>query len=244
MLTAPGLFALAHGARCEGPHRCLFCGGPCGEQHPSGDYLRDSFTGRDSLPCPGSLWVCAGCVLCFREAADIPLCDGTTRHVKKCAMRAWSWVITGERVAAASKAHLDYLRGVCLNPPDPPFAIALSDSGQKQLLYRGVVCHSREAVTVTLETERVHYRPTELSDRIQLCSRLVAPTGKPALLEAPDARFGMAVLDYWPTDGETYLEEWGRVRETPLSRLAQWLCPNRERCRELYPTPAAPGVGV
>ena len=229
--------ALAHGLCCAGPYHCLFCAAPCGVQHPATDYLRDSFTGRDSLSCPGSPWVCVGCVLCLRESCDVPLCDGTVRPVAKAAMRAWSWVVAPAKATAASKAHLDWLRSVCLDQPQPPFAICLSDSGQKHLLYRGVVCHDRENFVVTLEGLRVAYRPEDLSALLNNAGRLCAATGKPALSEPPDARLGMAYLERYP-DGENDLETWCQEWQSPLGRLAGWLCPARERCRELYPAAA------
>lgn len=174
-VSVPHLFALASGLDCSGPERCLFCAAPCGRDHPSGDYLRDSFTGRDSLPCPGSEWVCPGCVLCLREDCTVAFLDGTSRRVPKGAMRCWSWLVTRTKALAGSKAHLDQWRDVCLSPPEPPFALVLSDSGQKHLLYRGRVCHSREHVTVTLEGEPISYEPEALAQRLGLRGRLSLP---------------------------------------------------------------------
>lgn len=146
-------------------------------------------------------------------------------------MRAFSWVITERQAIAASKAHLDCLRGVCLDPPEPPYAIVLSDAGKKHLLYRGVVNRSRDNVSATLEGERIDYTPGVLRERLEFCIHLASASGKPALAEPITLPFAFAVLERYPAHGEDMLELWESIREHPLSRLSQWLCPNRDDCR-------------
>jgi len=154
-------------------------------------------------------------------------------------VRCFSWVITAQQAQAATKADLAYLRNVCLNPPPPPCAIVLSDSGQKHLLYRGVVNHARDPLTVTLETERITYWIAKLRTRLSLCGHLIAATGKPALSEPPDARLGMAVIGRY-RDGEAFINQWQYVWQEPLSRLASWLSPPKEVCERDYPSDIAP----
>lgn len=233
-MTVPQLFAAAHGIECVGDNRCFFCGAPCAAQHPTAHFVKDSFTGRTEVRSPGSSWICNGCVLCLRESATCPMLDGTERVVTKCAMRTWSWLVTKGKVCAGSKANLECWRELCVKPPLPPFAIVLSDSGQKHLLYRGVVNHSQESIVVTLETEKIAYRPSDLASRLALCEYLIAATGKPAIAEPPTIRLGMAVLTRFRSRGEALLENWLRVQAEPLSRLAVWLSPNHERCAELH----------
>ena len=237
--SVPHLFALAHGTICTGPHRCFYCGAPCAEEYPAAEYVKDSFTGRNSVPCPGSPWVCAGCVLCLREKADLTTHDGKARTGQK--VRGYSWVITGERATACTKADLQHLRYVCLNGPDTvgPWAVVLSDSGQKHLLYRGVVNQTVEYPrTVTLEGEPITYHRDDLLARLQLCGQMVAATGKPALAEEPTSRFGIAIMERYPGSGERLLLEWERVREQPLSRLAAWLSAPKVDCEKEYPADA------
>jgi hypothetical protein len=184
-------------------------------------------------------------VLCLRESAEITLIDGEIRRGQK--VRGYSWVVTANSALAATKAHLEQLRALCLDPPEPPFAIVLTDSGQTHQLYRGTVNHSREVVTVTLEAEpvtyragqRVFYRPDELAPRLDLCGRLIAATGKPALREPITQRFALAVMERY-CDGEALLNLWTRVREQPLSRLAAWISPAKETCLNVYPSDFAP----
>jgi len=231
---------MAHGARCGGPNRCFYCGAACGVARPAAEYVRDSFTGRDSVVAPGSPWVCEGCVLCLRDAADVTLVTGETRHMDRIAVRAWSWLVTPDAALAASKAHLDALRASCLNGLSPaPWAVVLSDSGQKHLLYRGRVNFGPPPWVVTLEGEPITYRPESLAARLALCGKLVAATGKPALAEPVSWRFAAAVIGRYD-DGEALISEWSQAREEPLSRLAAWLSPNKETCDGTYfPTASA-----
>ncbi|MGE4195965.1 MAG: hypothetical protein AB7G11_02420 [Phycisphaerales bacterium] len=235
----PELYARVHGVACLGSQRCYYCGAACGsgDDGPVSTFVKDSFTGRSEVVSPGSDRVCAGCLLCLRETASVPLIDGTVRQLAKCAMRSWSWLITAERAVAASKAHLRELRSACLDgiAADGPWAIVLSDSGQKHLLYRGVVNHGvNPPWTVTLEGERIGYHPDALRSRISLCGRLIAATGKPALREPVGVNFAIDVIERY-RDGESLIEEWSRVRREPLSRLAAWLSAKKENAQHEHP---------
>lgn len=231
--SVPELLADAHGLKCEGPCRCFYCGTACdAEKHPTSAYVKNSFTAINTVSCPGSPAVCEGCVLSLKQDATITLIDGETRDGQH--MQGYSWLIFDNIAHAATKAHLDRIRALCLNPPQPPFAVVLSDSGQTHQLYRGVVNHGRETVVVTLEGLKVACRPDELRDRLALCGKLVAATGKPAMAEPVSTRFAVAVAEYF-RDGVSLVEEWERVREQPLSRLSAWLCPNKETSQHEYP---------
>lgn len=239
IVSVPHLFATASNLECVGSHRCFYCLALCDEHFPASEYVKDSFTGRNEVPAPGSRFICQGCVLCLREDAHIPMLNGTTRHVTKCAMRAWSWLVTSTAVKAGSKADLKQWRALCLEPPEPPYAIVLSDSGQKHLLYRGVVCWSRESVVVTLEGERVEYSPAELRQRMDLVGRVCASSGKPALTEPPTVGLSISILSRY-RDGEAIIDQWGSVWNSPLSRLAAWLCPNSEESKLEWPSDLEP----
>lgn len=232
--SLPSLLAVASGRPCSGPHRCVFCAAPASEPYT----LPDSFTTRDTLRCPGSGYICSGCVLALEEVGTATYHDGERYEWTKAYRRMCSHVITADprRVVMATKAHGDYLRGVCLSPPDPPFAVSLAVSGQKHVLYRGVVCWSRSDAAVTLEGERVDYRPDELADRLALCGRLCAATGKPALDETPGVSLWIRVCErYGAAAGESMCEEWDRVRQEPISRLASFLTPRKDVCDHEYP---------
>lgn len=233
MRTVPDLLALAFNRHAPGDCRCFYCGAACTAEHTAERWVSKSFTTRDNV-CGGE-HVCAGCVIALDEHATIVFPDGSERENQK--RRGYSWVITAEHAIGATKSHIAWLRKQCLSPPTPPFAIVISDSGQKHLLYRGVVCRSASRVALTLEGERIDYSPPELTSRIDLCKRIVAATGKPALAEPLSFNAALRVASHHGRTEDITL--WSHVREQPLSRLAAWLCPNKEDCLVEFPAPAA-----
>ncbi len=242
MITVPSLLA---GVVPSGPHRCYYCGAACGEDHPASEYVKSSFTGRSGVAAPGSPWVCGGCVACLRESAEITLLGGECRAGKM--MRGYSWVVSPDGAFAATKAHIAELRALCLDPPQAPFALVLSDSGQTHQLYRGVVNHARDPITVTLEAERITFRPEQLKRLLVTTTKIAAASGKPSLAEPIDANLAIKVIGRY-ADGEEILDDWLHNYGSPLSRLAAWLTPKKEVCESVYPgdipvPAAAPGAG-
>lgn len=225
------LFAVAHGLACAGPHPCLLCGSPSAESYT----LPDTFTTRDTLARPGSPFRCEGCRLAMAEVGDAVYPTGEVYRFAKAYRRMCSWVVTTSGATAYTKAHLDDLRAVCLTPPVPPFAVSIAVSGQKQVLYRAVVCRDSASPTVTLEGERIDYRPAELVDRLDLVGRVCAATGKPALVEPPGPPVAFRLCERY-AGGEGLYERWAMCWESPLSRLASFLTPNRENCQREYPS--------
>jgi len=223
------LFAAARGVVFEhGRERCFYCGTSCGRSFTSTQYVKDSFTSRDTI-CGGD-FVCAGCVAALDEKATIVLPDGTVREQQK--VRCYSWVFSREICFAATKSHREWLLRICIEPPEAPFVICLSDSGQKHLLYRSRVCHSGEVVTASLEGLPVTYRPEDLRARIELVVAMVAAVGKPALESALTYRQQMTVVEHHATD--QYLQQWNCVVHDPLSRLALWLSPSKKESEIEY----------
>jgi CRISPR type IV-associated protein Csf1 len=232
LITAPQLFARAGGlALRTGLHRCYLCGGSCGTDTPQSALVGKSFTARDTV-CGGD-WICDGCVAAMNEQATISLACGGRRDGQK--VRGYSWVI-GRSVTAATKSHREWMLTQCIAPPEPPYVICISDSGQRHLLYRSAVCYSREQITASLEGERIDYTPSSLNERLELCRRLVAATGKPALADPLSHSAAMRIIAHH--GDESLVSLWQAVREQPLSRLAAWLCEPKEECLARYPAAA------
>lgn len=232
MITVPKLLAIAQRADfADGAHFCFYCGASCDDSYSSREYVKSSFNGWTTVAAPNSLAVCAGCVICLNEHADIQLPQEARTDQR---MRNYSWIITKGSARAYTKAHVAELRAACLAPPTPPFAIVISDSGQKQLLYRGVVAMDAAMPTLTLEEERITYQPCHLEQILELCGKLIAATGKPALKEPIHFIFARAVIERFPDDGESLLAEWQRVQNTPLARLAIWLSASKEEQQKIY----------
>lgn len=230
-MTPPVLFALARGeSYTAGSQRCYYCGGSCDDSHAAAQLVRDSFTSRDTVAL--GEYVCGGCVASMNEKAAVTLPDGEVRHGQK--VRGYTWVITRSSAVAATKAHRDYLLCACLNPPEPPFVICLSESGQKHLLYRAAVCHAQDVVTVTLEGERITYQPESLADRVRLAKQISAAVGKPALSASLSVHRQMVIASAYGAD---VLTCWLSVRQESLSRLAAFLCPPSQECQREFPRP-------
>lgn len=226
--SVPHLYAIAYGGDCVGPQRCFFCAAPCGESHPTREYVRDTFTAVDAVARPGSRFVCAGCVLCLRESLDVPLCDGTVKPVTKAAHRMFSWLVTAERVVAASKAHLPWLRETCLAPPAPPWALSIAVSGQKQLLYLGVVNRDPGRCTVTLEGRRIAYHRVDLAAAMADCTRIAGICGRPAMESRPSLSHRFTLHESLGRHGVELADWWESSLGEPVFALASYLCPSKK----------------
>ncbi len=224
--TAPQLFA---GIGPAGQETCFYCGGLCEPIYPSSDIVKKSFTSLDTVTL--SDWVCPGCIEAMKESCDIEQIDGERRSGQK--IRGYSWVITRDAKHACTKSHREQLLELCVSPPEPPFVICISDSGQKHLLYRAVVNASRDRITVSLEGEPITYRSDELVARIDLCKRIAAATGKPAMKEIMSPQTQMRIVEHF--ESENVLAAWRDCCFEPLTRLAVWLCPPKDDCINEYP---------
>lgn len=231
-VSVPHLFAMAVGVKCAGSHRCFYCGAPAAENRPVGEHVKSSFNGRSGVIAPGSPCICEGCILCLRESAGIRLIDGETRANQK--VRGYSWFITARQALAMTKAHIPMIRSHCLSPPEPPFAIVLTNSGQTHQLYRGVVNHARDSITVSLEAERIAFRPENLAELLPIAGKIAAGLGKPALSEPIPPSRAFTIFERY--DGaEVLLDGWNRQWSTGLGRLTAWLTPRKEECERAYP---------
>lgn len=228
--SATELFAFARGEAIEhGSHRCFYCGGSCSGRTSAKSHVKKTFTAIASVA--GGDAVCGGCIAAMQEKATIRMASGEVRENQK--VRCYSWVVTSTDAVAATKAHREYLLGQCLAPPPPPYVICISDSGQKHLLYLSVVVMEKSRTTVTLEGERISFRPHGLQERLSMCKCIAAAVGRPALRDSLTINQRIAVVEY---HGDTaLLDKWDMVRDEPLSRLAVWFTPAKKDCANEYP---------
>lgn len=234
MLTASGLFI---GQEQSGEHRCFYCGSFCGSDHKAKDYVKDTFTNRDIVRFPGSGYVCRGCVESLGAGSDeITMVDGTIRprtSPRGMQPRMFSWVLSKTGNLAATKAHISQLREIILSPPEPPFAIILADSGQKQLIFRAPVAWDRGWYPLLLEDMEIMVDTERLREYLVTAMQFCAATGKPALMEAEQPSLAIRIYDYYESSDPW--EAWVRIYQEPLARLAAWLCPNKEDSQNEYP---------
>lgn len=230
MPTATALFARARGVTLRpGPHHCWYCASPCDETHSAGAWVKGNNTSRQYAGAPSSDYVCCGCAASLNESATVQVSDEPEQRTGA-RVRNYCWVVTECEARAFTKAHIEDLQRICLDPPPPPYVVVLSTSGQKQLLWQARVCRSSEWACVQLDEETITYRPSDLLERSLLTEAVCAATGKPALGERPGFGIyrGLRALD--PAGGIELADRWSRVWCDPLSRLAAWLTPRKEIC--------------
>lgn len=228
--TAPELLAASHGQPLGGESHCFYCGAQCGPEHPAARYVKPTFNDWGIAAYPNSEVVCNGCVIALDEKRPMP---GKDKPQK---VRNYSWLLTPSEALPMTKADLARMRGLCIAPPEPPFALILATSGQRQLIFRAPVNHGIDTVAVQLETERMAFKPRQLADRLDLCIRLCAALGKPALPAAWSVGYALRLAEYWPQDFHPLIADWLHVSGEPLSRLAVFLCPNQEVSRREHPS--------
>ena len=232
MITASVLFAGQE--HKSGQYRCYYCGAECDDTHKTKTYVKDTFTNRNIVKYPASEYVCQGCVMSLGDGwADMPLIDGTVKEFttpRGMAPRMYSWLITQDKRLAFTKAHIAIVREMLTDPaklPEPPFVWVLSDSGQKQLIFRAPVAWSKEAFSVMLEDQVIDMTPEELHERLHLARSISLRIGKPVLTGSITTasyiaahKAGVPVMT---------LKAWEKVQREPLSQLAAWLAPPKEK---------------
>lgn len=220
-MTATQLFSLAHGFPIPtGAERCALCGAPCDGEILIDSILSDSFTDWHHV---------AGDHLC-------PPCHMTLRaENREDQPRLYSWVLTETKAHRYTKANLRELAMACLSPPLPSYAIIIATSGQKHLIFKARVTHDPSVVGVDMEGERIEFTADALAARLELCGRIVAATGKPALSEYSPISLAIGLENYW-CDWEQIFNQWEKVKDEPLSRLATFLTLKKEDSANAYPS--------
>ena len=233
-ITASMLFA--GDKHVSGDQHCYYCGASCDETNRTKDYVKDTFTNRDIVLYPNSECVCVGCVMSLGDGTgDMPLVDGTVKAFttpRGMAPRMYSWLLGSNVRLAFTKAHIATVREILTTPallPEPPFAVVITDSGQKQLIFRTPISLSKDAYRVRLEEEIIDVIPQALAERLELASKISRAIGKPVLSEdATVATYISAVKGGVIKD----LRAWEPIRGEPLSRLAAWLAPPKDKPKE------------
>lgn len=220
-MYATWLLARAHGTPCAGDDSCFYCGAPAGESHPL--ELRSSFADWWHVANPKSQVICNGCDIALRE--KVPM-EGRDKLQKT---RSYSWLVTTTDATPYTKADKAVLLRHCLAPPDPPWALAIADSGQKHLLYRTRANCDRSPWVVQFETAEVVYTVPQLVSRVGLATVVTNALSKRALDQPLDANYAVRLAAFYEDSPELCRQamEWFALRDEPLSRLAAFLCPPR-----------------
>lgn len=147
-------------------HKCYLCGNPATKPLQ----LKDTFTSHNVCRVPTSNKMCDRCAWC------IPLRCFYYNEAKgkwsKLFSRNWSWFILGDKLVSPiiegehteGKDTLPVVKNLAtrieikewlLNPPTPPFTIAIAESGQKHILHWAKVAQSQEVFPVQFELDTV-----------------------------------------------------------------------------------------
>lgn len=226
IITASKLFATD--AHNHGENRCYYCGLDCDDTYPTAEHVKPTFTNRDAVKFPGSKYVCGCCVASLITITTTTLIDGDVKIGRAGAPRTYSWVLSGSGNVAFSKKHLDFARSSLLDPPVPPFAIILADSGKKQIIFRSPVNHDRYHYVVQFEEEQIEVTPGFQSILV-LATKISAAVGKKQMLEPNTFNVYRQCIDFF--GDETVLTEWIEVYSSPMGRLAAWVCKGKDDAR-------------
>lgn len=125
-LTAPALYASAHGRKCEGPDRCHWCGAPCPRLLIHDDNRSPMIqTRHPHARFPGNAYQCMGCWLFGRQRVTVFYADGTYKDGQTPYKHSW-WITEKECRSIRIPQDAPSLYRMILRPP-LKFALALLD---------------------------------------------------------------------------------------------------------------------
>ena len=132
------------------------------------DYLGEYFTDKSRARVPQSPYMCDFCAWAIKLRCWY--FNLSKRAWSKLFARGWSSLLLGDRLAAPTIAGEHTEKGITLpvvsnlptraqmrdwllNPPEPPFTIAIAESGQKHILPWAQEGHSRDYYPVQFEMD-------------------------------------------------------------------------------------------
>jgi len=145
----------------------------CGNLNATHQYkFKDSFTGHSLAKCPESNVICDRCNYSLDLRANYlnPHKQKEGKEPKYSALyaRNWSWLYQGEKLIyptfngeiqglpiVENLPTRELLREWIMNPPQPPFTIAIAESGQKHILFLAQEANNRELFPVQFEIDTV-----------------------------------------------------------------------------------------
>jgi len=224
----------------EGDEKCVFCGGACSSRYIAKDFIKDTFTNYNFFVNPDGEYICLGCIESIGSKNIEKLIMPDSEIKTNQSARTYSWVLTKNRKRAYSKRHIMELRKEVLNPPDPPFAIIISDSGKKHLIFRSPVSFDKENYFLQFEEESIFINVNRLKDRIILCEKIISFCGKKGILIYDNFRVSKYCLSSGMAE-ENLIINFLNVKDEQLTQLAVFLSRNKEACFNEYYFNKEPG---
>lgn len=128
--------------------------------------LKDTFTAHSLAKCPQSDKLCDRCEYSLNLRANY--FNPNKGKFSILYARNWSWLyqdnnliyptFNGEKDGLPIVENLptrEMIRGWLINPPEPPFTIAIAESGQKHILFLAQTAYNKEVFPVQFELDTV-----------------------------------------------------------------------------------------
>lgn len=178
---------------------CYLCGKPATKPLK----LKDSFTAHSVARVPTSDKMCDRCdwsinLRCFYF-------NPNKQKWGKLFSRNWSWLFQRDKLIAPKieETHTEgkdtleivselptraQLREWLINPPEPPFTLAIAESGQKHILFLAQEAHNRDIFPVQFELDTLHLDRKKFTALVQNYEALMALDFSKSEIDSGDYR--------------------------------------------------------
>ena len=216
---------------------CYLCGAT---PAPNKLNLKNTFTAHNLAACPSSTNLCDRCDFSINTRANY--WNEAKGKYSLIYARNWSWLYQGDQLLSPifdghhggfpivkNLATRMEMRDWLLNPPEPPFTIAIGESGQKHILFLAKEGQSKEMFPVQFELDSVWIYRDRIAKDLE-CFELLMGLGanKTEILsgEYRSATLMDAIIhpdfDRWETAiarlrGSRYLELISHVAQRPIT---------------------------
>lgn len=144
----------------------------------------------------------------------MPTRSGRGRHP----WTLYSLCATQDGLERASKAHKDLVRSWLVDPPSPPVAICIADSGQRHLAYRTPANHTRDVLTVRFDERLVDVEPEAFGRLVEDVELLLAQG-----LSKRDITSGSVSVARYARLDAAGRAAWVRIRSPAYGCRTAWL---------------------
>ena len=201
---------------------CWLCGGDTeGLGMPVKKGIKDTFTDQDLARNITSNSLCRGCAFCLGQRP----------------LRNYSILATRDRLYHPSRLKL---RNVLLNPPEPPFLLAIAVSGQKHLSFKAHIVYGCDLFPILLEEMLIFINPQELTAILEPIETLYTEFSK-VEIESGDYSQGR-IKKFGPKRWQETESQISPRRGCRLFKLAVFIAQKREVVSNAIPAEVHAGT--